>query len=87
MFDSNNCFSRAVLCPKRKTRCSEGKNFTDNKRYFKFKYIIVQLNMEILLKSFEIELKELHDKLIVTTALIHNTPLITNDKEIKKQEL
>lgn len=47
-------------------------------------FIPVSLNFQVMKHLPEIKLKEIHDRIIVATAKILNTKLITKDKEIKK---
>lgn len=51
------------------------------------KFIPVVLDLEILELLPEIELKEIHDRIIVATAEKLNAKLITKDREIRKAEI
>ncbi len=46
-------------------------------------YKIIDLNLNIVRNAQELSGLELHDRLIVSTARLHNAPILTSDKEIK----
>lgn len=50
-------------------------------------FIPVSLNFQVMKVLPEIKLKEIHDRIIVASAKILNTKLITKDKEIKKSRI
>lgn len=50
-------------------------------------YGIVDLNLEIVKESRNVKLKDLHDRLIVSTAKNLNLPILTSDREIKSAEI
>jgi len=55
-----------------------------NKLKESFNYIPYSLDLNVILKSIELKkLKDIHDRIIVATALSTNTKLITKDKLIK----
>lgn len=64
-------------------------NFEDllNRTETSRNFIPVSLNFQVMKLLPEIKLKEIHDRIIVGTAKILNTKLITKDKEIKKSRI
>ena len=50
-------------------------------------YSIVDFDTEILLKAEKIEFYELHDRLILATAMYFNIPIISSDKQFNELEM
>lgn len=71
----------------------EGKKITLNLKelFVKFEtgrnFVPVSLNFEIIKEISKVKLEELHDRIIVATAMLLNAKLITKDTKIKDSEL
>ncbi len=50
-------------------------------------YYVYPLDEDVAFECSKLNLKEPHDRIIVATARILNTPLITNDGNIKESKL
>jgi len=52
--------------------------------YSKRCYSIIEFNIDVLKEAVKIEFYELHDRLILATAKLLGTPIISSDKEFKR---
>jgi len=50
-------------------------------------YMVFPLNLSVIMACMDVPLREIHDRIIVATAKILNSPLITNDKNIIKSKI
>lgn len=48
-------------------------------------FVISEIDLSIILETIKLkQLKDMHDRIIVATAMIFNAPIVSKDREIKK---